>query len=125
MIIEVPTCPTCHSKQVVKNGKIHNGKQNHRCKDCGHQFVEDPQQKRISDTTKTLIDDLLLEHLGLPREIQDESSRSDALRKLAKYLPAELLQEALESVWNLKENYFRSNALQGFLSYFEHLSIFL
>ena len=58
-------CPTCYSKQVVKNGKIHNGKQNHRCKDCGRQFVENPQQKRISEETKALIDDLLLERISL------------------------------------------------------------
>jgi len=27
---------------VVKNGFIHNGKQNHLCKDCGRQFVKNP-----------------------------------------------------------------------------------
>ncbi len=58
-------CPSCESDQVVKNGQIHNGKQNHRCKDCGRQFVKDPQQKRISQQTKDLIDKLLLEKLPL------------------------------------------------------------
>ncbi|EDX83194.1 hypothetical protein S7335_534 [Synechococcus sp. PCC 7335] len=65
MLDHQPTRPACHSKQVVKNGKIHNGKQNHRCKNCGRQFVKDPQQKRISDATKALIDDLLLERLSM------------------------------------------------------------
>ena len=51
----------------------------------------------------------------MTREIKDEFSRSSALSGLAEHLPAELLQEALESIWNLTENYFRSNALQGFL----------
>lgn len=57
--------PACHSSNVVKNGKIHNGKQNHKCKDCGRQFVRDSQNKIISDATKHLIDKLLLEKLPL------------------------------------------------------------
>ena len=65
MEIQPPICPSCNSTQVVKNGKIHNGKQNHRCKDCGRQFVEDPQLKRISDDTKALIDALLLERISM------------------------------------------------------------
>ena len=65
MVNPLPTCPACQSKQVVKNDKIHNGKQNHRCRNCGRQFVEDPQQKRISEATKALIDDLLLERLSM------------------------------------------------------------
>lgn len=65
MQTQLPICPNCESERVVKNGKIHNGKQNHKCKDCGRQFVEDPQQKRISDDTKTLIDALLLERISM------------------------------------------------------------
>ena len=61
----LPTCPDCHSDSVVKNGFIHNGKQNHLCKDCGRQFVKDPQNKVISDDTKALIDKLLLEKIPL------------------------------------------------------------
>ena len=61
----LPICPNCDSKQIVRNGKIHNGKQNYKCRDCGRQFVEDPQQKRISDATKALIDDLLLERISM------------------------------------------------------------
>jgi transposase-like protein len=58
-------CPSCESKQIVKNGKIHNGKQNYRCRDCGRQFVENRQQKIISQSTKNLIDKLLLEKIPL------------------------------------------------------------
>ena len=58
-------CPSCGSTKVVKNGRIHNGKQNYKCKDCGRQFVEDPQQKRISQQTKDLINKLLLERVPL------------------------------------------------------------
>ena len=35
------------------------------CKDCGRQFVENPQHRVISDETKTSIDKLLLEKLPL------------------------------------------------------------
>ncbi len=41
------TCPECQSDHVVKNGKIHNGKQNFKCRECGGQFVQDPQNKII------------------------------------------------------------------------------
>lgn len=65
METQPPNCPNCESKRIVKNGKIHNGKQNYKCKDCGRQFVEDPQQKRIGDDTKALIDALLLERISM------------------------------------------------------------
>jgi transposase-like protein len=47
---------------------IHNGKQNYQCKDCGRQFVENPQQKLISEQTKNLVDWLLLEKMPLADE---------------------------------------------------------
>ena len=65
MIADTPHCPHCTSEQTVRNGHIHNGKQNHKCKDCGRQFVRDPQNKVISRETKELIDKLLLEKLPL------------------------------------------------------------
>ena len=58
-------CPSCHSSQVVKNDEIHNGKQNHKCRSCGRQFVEHPSWRQITDDTKALIDKLLLEKLSL------------------------------------------------------------
>jgi insertion element IS1 protein InsB len=58
-------CPRCKSKDVVKNGFIHNGNQNHKCKACGRQFVEAPRQKLISQETKAMIDKLLLEKIPL------------------------------------------------------------
>jgi len=61
----LPTCPACHSSNVVKNGSIHNGKQNQKCKNCGRQFVQDPQNKIIDEATKHLIDKLLLEKIPL------------------------------------------------------------
>ena len=61
----MPNCPNCNSKDVVKNGFIHNGNQNHKCKACGRQFVEKPRQKLISEETKALINKLLLEKIPL------------------------------------------------------------
>lgn len=73
MTSPLPKCPSCDSENVVKNGFIHNGKQNHRCNHCGRQFVEDPQNKVISDEMKALIDKLLLEKIpmaGIARVVE-------------------------------------------------------
>lgn len=59
------TCPACNSTHTVKNGKIHNGKQNFKCRTCGRQFVQDPQNKIIDPATKDLINKLLLEKIPL------------------------------------------------------------
>lgn len=58
-------CPRCGSNQVVKNGFIHNGNQNNKCKQCGRQFVLSPKNKPIVQEKKELIDKLLLEKLPL------------------------------------------------------------
>ena len=58
-------CPQCGSDHIKKNGSIHNKKQKYQCNICRRQFVENPQNKIISDDTKNLIDKLLLEKLPL------------------------------------------------------------
>lgn len=58
-------CPACGADDYVKNGSIHTGKQKYRCKVCGRQFVDDPQNAPIPAATKTLIDKLLLEKIPL------------------------------------------------------------
>jgi transposase-like protein len=58
-------CPQCHSDQIIKNGSTHNGKPKYMCKACRRQFVEEPQDCRIPDATKALIDRLLLERISL------------------------------------------------------------
>ena len=58
-------CPKCGSKKIVKNGMTSYGKQNYRCKNCKRQFVKDNNKKTISQQTKDLIDDLLLEKVPL------------------------------------------------------------
>ncbi|MEX0271432.1 IS1 family transposase [Leptolyngbyaceae cyanobacterium UHCC 1019] len=49
----------------MKNGTTRRGKQNHKCRDCGRQFVEDPQWKPKDQDTNALIDRLLLERIPL------------------------------------------------------------
>jgi transposase-like protein len=58
-------CPRCSSDKRVKNGHIHNGKPKFKCKVCGRQFVEAPQNRPILDSTKQIIDKLLLERISL------------------------------------------------------------
>jgi hypothetical protein len=48
-----------------RNGHIHTGKQNHLCKTCGRQFVEQSNQILVSDAQKSIVDKLLLEKISL------------------------------------------------------------
>ena len=57
-------CPACQSTYIVKNGSIHNGKPKFLCRDCGRQFVENPCSNKIPQTTKDMIDKLLLEKIS-------------------------------------------------------------
>jgi insertion element IS1 protein InsB len=61
----ITCCPNCGETRIKKNGHIHNGKQNHCCKECGRQFVENPKQKLISAEEKEQIRKLLLERIPL------------------------------------------------------------
>ncbi len=61
MLAPLPNCPSCGSSCVVKNGKSHSGKQNHKCRKCGRQFVAEPTNPVVSEQTKVLIDKLLSE----------------------------------------------------------------
>ena len=60
-----PTCPSCDSEEIVKNGRIHTGKQHFKCKACSRQFAEAPQNKRIAQANQEWIDKLLLEKIPL------------------------------------------------------------
>ena len=57
-------CPKCLSTKIVKNGSTHYGRQNHKCRDCGRQFVF-PNHHFISDEKRALIRRALLERLTL------------------------------------------------------------
>jgi IS1 family transposase/transposase-like protein len=58
-------CPTCGSDDIMKNGTTRRGKQNHKCRDCGRPFVENPQWQPISPDRTAMIDRLLLEKIPL------------------------------------------------------------
>jgi len=58
-------CPQCGSNWFKKNGHIHTGKQNHRCKVCGRAFVRSSEHHFITAEQRTLIERLLLERISL------------------------------------------------------------
>ena len=70
-------CPNCGSDDISKNGTSHRGKQNYICRDCGRQFVENPQRKSIESDTVALVERLLLERIslaGIARAVQVSSA---------------------------------------------------
>ena len=58
-------CPRCNSEETVKNGHTHYGKQRFKCQTCGRQFVKNPRHQPIIQSTRNLIDKLLLERISL------------------------------------------------------------
>jgi insertion element IS1 protein InsB len=58
-------CPQCGSRQYKQNGRIHTGKQNHKCKVCGRAFVLLPENHVITEEQQALIERLLLERISL------------------------------------------------------------
>ncbi|MDM8544785.1 IS1 family transposase, partial [Desulfococcaceae bacterium HSG9] len=57
-------CPACdNTNDIVKNGSCSSGKQKYFCKDCKKHFIVNPEDNKISDDTKKLIDDLLQEKI--------------------------------------------------------------
>ena len=64
-MVPLEACPQCGSRWYKRNGHIHTGKQNHRCKRCGRAFVLDPDNAVITEEQRTLIERLLLERISL------------------------------------------------------------
>jgi insertion element IS1 protein InsB len=64
-------CHHCLSANVIKKGiilrgkKLGKGKPRYKCKDCKRTFVEDGLNWFVSDASKVLVDDLLLERISL------------------------------------------------------------
>jgi len=58
-------CPRCNSGNIVKNGNTAYGKPKFMCKDCRKQFVENPDDRKITDEKKALTDKLLSEKVPL------------------------------------------------------------
>src|ERR1044071_8558151 len=66
MIMSVrEACPECGSQRFKKNGHIHNGKQNHQCKTCSHQFVVDATNRVIDAEHRCVVERLLCEKISL------------------------------------------------------------
>ena len=66
-------CPTCGSNDIMKNGATRRGKQNHKCRECGRQFVENPQWQPVDPDRKATLERLLLEKIppaGIARVLQ-------------------------------------------------------
>jgi hypothetical protein len=59
------TCPQCGSTRDKRDGHIHTGKQNHRCKLCGRAFVLVLENHIITEEQRALIARLLLERISL------------------------------------------------------------
>jgi IS1 family transposase len=64
-MIKREACPQCGSRQYKRNGRIHSGKQNHKCKVCGRAFVLFPENHVITEEQQALIERLLLERISL------------------------------------------------------------
>jgi len=57
-------CPKCHSTKIKKNGKTHNGKQNHKCKRCCRQFILN-NTHHVSEEKRRLLFNALKERNSL------------------------------------------------------------
>lgn len=49
-------CPPCGSRVYKRNGRMHTGKQNHRCKVCGRAFVLTPENPVLTEEQRMLIE---------------------------------------------------------------------
>ncbi len=57
--------PQCRSRQYKRNGRIHTGKQNYKCRACGRAFVLVPENHVITEEQRAVIERLLLERISL------------------------------------------------------------
>jgi IS1 family transposase/transposase-like protein len=64
-MIKREVCPQCGSRHYKRNGRIHTGKQNHKCKACGRAFVLVPENHAITQEQRAVIERLLLERISL------------------------------------------------------------
>ncbi len=47
-------CPVCGSRNLIKNGSVHNGKPKYQCKSCNRQVVVNPTKTTVSFGNKTI-----------------------------------------------------------------------
>lgn len=58
------TCLNCQKHNIIKNGPTYYGKQNHKCKDCGRQFVND-NTHTVDQKTRDIAEKSLSERISL------------------------------------------------------------
>ena len=58
-------CPQCGSRDDKRNGRIHTGKQNYKCKTRGRAFVPVPANRVIPEAQRAVIERLLLERISV------------------------------------------------------------
>ena len=58
-------CPHCGSRQYKRNGRMHTGKQNHKCTACGRAFVLVPENHVITKAQRAPIERLVLQRISL------------------------------------------------------------
>src|SRR5215470_2712572 len=64
-MVEREACPQCGSRRYKRNGRIHTGKQNHKCRACGRAFVLVPENHVLTEEQRAVIERLLLERISL------------------------------------------------------------
>jgi IS1 family transposase/transposase-like protein len=110
-------CPTCGSDDIMKNGTTRRGKQNYKCRDCGRQFVENPQWRPIPPDNKAMIDRLLLEKIplaGIARVMQvSEDWLQDYVNRCYETVPREVqvqpkdkghLEVQMDELWSFVDD---------------------
>jgi IS1 family transposase/transposase-like protein len=95
-------CPRCGSSVIVKNGSNANGKKKFLCKDCSRQFVENPQNKTISDAEWRIVDKLLVERISLAGIARAVSISKRWLQEYVKKKRNEVKKEAFNMSRNGK-----------------------
>jgi insertion element IS1 protein InsB len=93
-------CPKCESEEIVKNGSIHTGAQKYRCKGCGRQFIANPQPHRISEATRKLVDQCLVERVSLAAIVR---LTGVSKRWLQYYVNAKYARQVQEAVIRVKK----------------------
>ncbi|WP_293144988.1 MULTISPECIES: IS1 family transposase [unclassified Microcoleus] len=117
MTVEIVHCPNCSSKEVSRNGKTRHGKQNFKCRDCGRQFVLNPEWKPITEEQKELMSRMLLERIsqaGIARVLQVSedtvqryvNSQAAAVKKQVDVTPKEKkrLNVQMDELWSFVDS---------------------
>ena len=112
-------CLHCNSNVLVKNGFRKNDKQNYKCLNCNKQFVEDPENKLISEKDKDRIRKALLEKVSLEGicRIFDVSLPwlLEFMEDIFRQLPADLNALIVEEVEDLEAIVLQADELHSFV----------